>query len=113
MRKLTPCAYSCLQLVFSTRSMVINFRIFSRPLIFISLNDKHALCYSLFSFEAEMKWPNVRKSAFIRLTLSGIGIQRITVEMTCYFNCGSGSISETLRYAVIPVWVLVDYLACH
>ena len=31
MRKLTPCAHSCLELVFSTRSMVINFRIFSRP----------------------------------------------------------------------------------
>ena len=61
---LTRCAHSCLQLVFSTRSMVINFRIFSRPLIFISLDDKHALCYSSFSFKAEMKWPNVRKGAF-------------------------------------------------
>ena len=59
MRKLTPCVYSCLQLVFSTRSMVINFRIFSRPLIFISVNDKHAL-----KFKAEMKWPNIRKGAF-------------------------------------------------
>ena len=35
------------------------------------------------------------------ITLSGIGINRITVRMTSYFNCGrSGSISETLRYAI-------------
>ena len=64
MRKLTPCAYSCLQLVFITRSMVIIFRIFSRPLIFIALNDKHALYYSSFCFKAEMKQPNVRKGSF-------------------------------------------------
>ena len=64
MRKLTPCAHSCVQLVFSARSMVINFRIFCRPVIIISLNDKHALCYSSFSFKAEMKWPNIRKGAF-------------------------------------------------
>ena len=32
------------------------------------------------------------------ITLSGIGINRITVRMTSYFNCGrSGSISETLQ----------------
>ena len=32
------------------------------------------------------------------ITLSGIGINKITVRMTSYFNCGrSGSISETLQ----------------
>ena len=85
----------------NTSSMVINFRIFSRPLTCISLDGKYALCYSSFSFKAQLKWPNILKGAFIRLTLSGRGIHRITVQMTSYFNCGrSGSISETLRYAV-------------
>ena len=85
----------------NSRSMVINLRIFSRPLIFISLNDKHALCYSSFSFKAQIKWPNILKGAFIRLTISWRGIHRITVKMTCYFNCGrSGTISETLRSTI-------------
>ena len=40
------------------------------------------------------------KGAFIRLTLSGRGIHRITIQMTCYFNGGrSESVSETLRWA--------------
>ena len=90
MRKLTPCAHSCLELVFSTRSMVINFRIFSRPLIFISVNDKHA--------RNEVAKYTLRVHS---ITLSGIGIHRITVRMTSYVNCGrSGSISETLRYTI-------------
>ena len=44
---------------------------------------------------------NVPCSGFYRrssITLSGIGINRITVRMTSYFSCGrSGSISETLQ----------------
>ena len=40
-----------------------------------------------------MKRPNIRKGAFIRSVIrltSGKGIHRITVRMTCYFNCGRG-----------------------
>ena len=79
----------------------VNLTIFSGPLTCISFNDKYALCYSSFRFKAQIKWPSMLKGAFIQLTLSGRGIHRTTVQMTCYINCGrSGSISETLRYAV-------------
>ena len=88
-RKLTPCAHSCLQLLLK------------RIPLLLTLEYKYALCYSSSRFKAQMKWPNILKVAFIRLTLSGIGIHRITVQMTCYFNCGrSGSISETLRSTI-------------
>ena len=69
----------CLQLVVNTRSVIINFRIFSRPLTCISFDHKYALYYSSFRFKAQMKWPNFRKGAFIRLTLSGRGIHRIII----------------------------------
>ena len=53
MRKFTPCAYSCLQLVFI---LVPWLYLNTRPLVCIYLNDKHTHCYSSLSFKAQMKW---------------------------------------------------------
>ena len=106
MRKLTPCAYSCLQLVLK---LVPCFQLQNtRPLI---SNDQHALCYSSFSNKAQMKWPNIRKGAFIRLTLSGRGIHRITVQMTCYFNLRKKwKCIRDLKIRRFRVWVWIEYV---
>ena len=58
MRKLTPCAYSCLQLVFM---LVPWLYLNTRPLFCIHLNDKHAHWYSSLNFKAQMKWPTILK----------------------------------------------------
>ena len=90
----------CLQLALIPIPWLLTLEYFPDHLL-ASLDDKYALCYSSSRFKAQMKWPIILKGAFIRLTLSGRGIHRITVQITCYFNRGrSGSISETLRYAV-------------
>ena len=57
-RKLTPCSYLCLQLVFI---LVPWLYLNTRPLVCIHLNDKHVHCYSSLNFKAQLKWPTILK----------------------------------------------------
>ena len=80
MRKLTSCPYSCLQLQVKTRFIVINFRIPGHSLASLWMT----------SMLFVIPWSGLKRKRsgriFIRLTLSGRGIHRITVQMTCYFK---------------------------
>ena len=64
-RKLTPCAYSCLQLVFIFVPwfvLMVIFWLYKYPATCLHhLNDKHAHWYSSLSFKAQMKCPTILK----------------------------------------------------
>ena len=103
-RKLTPCAYSCLQVEFM---LVPWLYLNTRPLICIRshLNDKHD-CYSSLNFKAQLKWPTILKVValpnfeyfwihykvgyFIRITLFFVVLSQLIIKLR---NCPLGAIN--------------------